>query len=78
MKDLSNFSKFSAIFCLCDSFNYLLEKEEVSKFFKEVSDHLKDQGYFSLILIHWIAWKSLKMSLMKQALLKTAIINGRS
>lgn len=46
MKDLSNFSKFSAIFCLCDSFNYLLEKEEVSKFFKEVSDHLKDQGYF--------------------------------
>ena len=66
VKDLSNFSKFSAIFCLCDSFNYLLGKEEVSKFFKEVSDHLADLGYF-FFDTHSLdpAWKSLKMSLMK-------------
>lgn len=46
MKDLSNFGLFSAIFCLCDSFNYILEKDEVDNFFKEVSTHLKDGGYF--------------------------------
>lgn len=46
MRDLSDFSSYSLILCLCDSFNYLLTEDEVSAFFKEVSDHLKSDGYF--------------------------------
>lgn len=46
MKDLSGFGSFDAILCLCDSFNYLLEKEDVANFFKEVSLHLEKKGYF--------------------------------
>lgn len=46
MKDLSNFSNFDAILCLCDSFNYILSKEEISGFIKEVSEHLNENGYF--------------------------------
>lgn len=46
MKDLSNFKSFDAITCLCDSFNYILSKEEVSHFFEEVKNHLNINGYF--------------------------------
>lgn len=46
MRDLSNFSKYHAIFCLCDSFNYILEKEEVEAFFEEVAKHLEEEGIF--------------------------------
>ena len=46
MRDLSNYSTFDAITCLCDSFNYILSKEEVSAFFKEVHTHLNENGYF--------------------------------
>lgn len=46
MKDLSNLGTFSGILCLCDSFNYILEDQEVDAFFKEVSNHLKDNGLF--------------------------------
>ncbi|MBQ0064700.1 MAG: class I SAM-dependent methyltransferase [Firmicutes bacterium] len=46
MKDLSNFSSFDTILCLCDSFNYILSKEEISAFIKEVSEHLNENGYF--------------------------------
>lgn len=46
MKDLSRFSTFDAILCLCDSFNYILSKEEIVDFIKEVKDHLNPNGYF--------------------------------
>lgn len=46
MKDLSNYSTFDVITCLCDSFNYILSKEEVIGFFKEVHDHLNENGTF--------------------------------
>lgn len=46
MRDLSNYGRFDAIACLCDSFNYLLSEQEVSAFFKEVSEHLNEEGLF--------------------------------
>ena len=46
MKNLSNLNTYDVITCLCDSFNYILSKEEVSLFFKEVSMHLKKDGLF--------------------------------
>lgn len=46
MRDLSSLSQFESIACLCDSFNYILEKEEVISFFKEIYDHLKPNGVF--------------------------------
>lgn len=46
MRDLSKFGEFDAIGCFCDSFNYLLEEEEVRAFFKEVKAHLREDGLF--------------------------------
>lgn len=46
MKDLSNFGSFDAIACLCDSFNYILSKQEVKDFFEMVYYHLNPEGYF--------------------------------
>lgn len=46
MKDLSNYGLFDVITCLCDSFNYILSKDEVVAFFKEVHDHLNEKGLF--------------------------------
>lgn len=46
MKDLSGLKKYDGILCLCDSFNYLLTKEEVETLFKEVHQHLTDKGLF--------------------------------
>ena len=46
MRNLSNLGSYSGIFCLCDSFNYILEKEEIDAFFHEVSQHLKPNGLF--------------------------------
>lgn len=46
MKDLSNYDQYDVITCLCDSFNYILSKEEVTSFFKEVHDHLHEEGLF--------------------------------
>lgn len=46
MKDLLNFKSYDSIACLCDSFNYILSKEEVASFFEEVSKHLKEGGLF--------------------------------
>ncbi len=46
MRDLSNLPVYDAVGCFCDSFNYLLEEEEVRAFFKEVSRHLKEGGLF--------------------------------
>lgn len=45
MLDLSGLPKYDAILCLCDSFNYLLEKEEVVQFFKGCYEHLNPNGY---------------------------------
>lgn len=45
MLDLSFLPTYDAILCLCDSFNYLLEKEEVLQFFKACYEHLKEEGY---------------------------------
>lgn len=46
MRHLNNLGSYSGIFCLCDSFNYILEKEEIDAFFHEVSQHLKSNGLF--------------------------------
>lgn len=46
MRDLSQFQTYDAVACLCDSFNYLLDKAEVRLFFKEVFDHLNPHGLF--------------------------------
>ncbi len=46
MRDLSNLGSFDAIGCFCDSFNYLIEEQEVRDFFREVHDHLKSGGLF--------------------------------
>lgn len=46
MRDLSNLPSFESVACLCDSFNYILEKEEIVSFFKEVHDHLQPEGIF--------------------------------
>lgn len=46
MRDLSGLPVYDAIGCFCDSFNYLLEKEEVQAFFETVSAHLKPGGLF--------------------------------
>lgn len=46
MRDLSAFSCFDAIACLCDSFNYLLSESEVIRFFDEVHKHLNTDGSF--------------------------------
>ena len=46
MKDLHNLSTFDVITCLCDSFNYILTKEEVVHFFDEVYNHLNKEGLF--------------------------------
>ena len=46
MKDLSALGSFEAIACLCDSFNYLLDPEDVITFFQQVHDHLHPHGTF--------------------------------
>lgn len=46
MRDLSQFGKFDTIGCFCDSFNYLIEDEEVQDFFRQIHDHLNDNGLF--------------------------------
>lgn len=46
MRDLSNLHCYETILCLCDSFNYLLSKEDVKHFFKSVYDHLDEGGLF--------------------------------
>jgi SAM-dependent methyltransferase len=46
MRDLSNLGDFHIILCLCDSFNYLLDKDDVKKFFHEVYLHLNQGGRF--------------------------------
>lgn len=46
MLNLKNLKQFDCILCLCDSFNYLLEDQDVERFFQEVHDHLNDDGYF--------------------------------
>ena len=57
MKNLSNLNTYDVITCLCDSFNYILSKEEVSLFFKEVSMHLKKDGLFILRDFHPVSTK---------------------
>ena len=46
MKVLSALGSFEAIACLCDSFNYLLDPEDVITFFQQVHDHLHPHGTF--------------------------------
>ena len=53
MLDLSQFSIFDTILCLCDSFNYLLENEEVTTFFEQVSSHLHEGGLFFFDMHSW-------------------------
>lgn len=38
--------KFDLITCVLDSTNYILENEELIKYFKKVYEHLKDNGLF--------------------------------
>lgn len=46
MRDLNNFGQFDAIVCYCDSFNYLVDEQDVKAFFQSVSDHLEAGGWF--------------------------------
>ncbi len=46
MRDLSALGQYDAIGCFCDSFNYLIEDQEVQDFFHIVADHLVDGGLF--------------------------------
>ncbi|MBB5183480.1 class I SAM-dependent DNA methyltransferase [Catenisphaera adipataccumulans] len=46
MTRLENLPTYPAIGCFCDSFNYLIEPEEVQAFFHQVHDHLKTDGLF--------------------------------
>lgn len=46
MSKLNLTSHYDGILCLCDSFNYLLEPQEVQQFFLEVHDHLSENGLF--------------------------------
>lgn len=46
MRDLSNYQTYDAIGCFCDSFNYLLEDDDVEIFFKQVAGHLNPGGWF--------------------------------
>lgn len=46
MLDLSDLGTFKTIFCVCDSFNYVLEKEDVKALFKEAASHLETGGLF--------------------------------
>lgn len=38
--------KFNLITCILDSTNYILNEEDLEKYFKKVSEHLKDDGIF--------------------------------
>lgn len=46
MLDIKLKDKFGIILCLCDSINYITNKEELKRVFKWVHDHLKDDGVF--------------------------------
>lgn len=47
--DMTGFSfkkKFDSIICVCDSINYIVDKDELLKCFKNVYNHLEDTGAF--------------------------------
>lgn len=46
MCDITINQTFDGILCLCDSFNYLLHKEQVISMFQQVKKHLKAGGTF--------------------------------
>ena len=49
LSDARNFNlgrKFNAVTCLFDSINHLLNKDDVIKVFKNIYDHLEDNGIF--------------------------------
>lgn len=46
MCDLHMEEHFDGILCLCDSFNYLLQEEQVLSLFQKAYDHLFDGGVF--------------------------------
>lgn len=46
MRNLEALGQYDAIGCFCDSFNYLIEKDEVRQFFKDIYAHLKNGGLF--------------------------------
>lgn len=47
MIDFEFNEKFEAIVSICDSINYILEKEDLINTFKNVYDHLEDGGIFT-------------------------------
>ncbi len=46
MLDLSQFKELNTVICVGDSLNYLIDKERVEKFFKEVYSSLNVGGHF--------------------------------
>ncbi|WP_143314576.1 class I SAM-dependent methyltransferase [Clostridium sp. HBUAS56017] len=46
MTELSLNHKFDVISCVLDSTNYIIDSEDLEKYFKGVYDHLKDDGVF--------------------------------
>ncbi|MBP3853044.1 MAG: class I SAM-dependent methyltransferase, partial [Erysipelotrichaceae bacterium] len=46
MRNLDGLGQYDAICCCCDSFNYLLDRQEILSFFQEVWKHLTPGGWF--------------------------------
>ena len=46
MCDFQVEQRYDGILCLCDSFNYMLEIQQVERLFANVYDHLHEQAYF--------------------------------
>lgn len=46
MCELNLLKKFDLISCVLDSTNYILEEEDLEKYFKSVYEHLEDDGLF--------------------------------
>ena len=46
MRSLEGLGVYDAIGCFCDSFNYLINPEEIETFFQSVANHLVKNGYF--------------------------------
>ena len=57
MREFELYGTVRAVVCVCDSLNYLLEKEEIEDTFRLVNNYLDPGGLFLLILIRFISMK---------------------
>ena len=59
MIDFAFNEKFEAIVSICDSVNYILEKEDLIKTFKNVYNHLEDGGIFTFDVNSYYKFKNI-------------------